>query len=59
LPATVEDATFVGDRLVVRAATSLGPQTLSTGGFHAMQPGDRIGLALAADHLQLIDMSES
>jgi len=59
LHATVEDATFIGDRLVVRAATALGTQTLSTEGFHALRPGDRIGLALAPDRLQLIDMSQS
>ena len=59
IDATVEDATFIGDRLVVRAGTQIGSQTVSTGGFHLVAPGDRISLAVAPDRVQLIDMHAS
>ena len=56
IDATVEDATFIGDRLVVRAETRIGLQTISTGGFQSVVPGDRISLAVAPERVQLIDM---
>jgi hypothetical protein len=56
LPATIENTTFVGDRLLLRAATPAGPQVLSLQGFASLAVGDRIALDVAPDLLQLIDM---
>jgi iron(III) transport system ATP-binding protein len=56
LPATVEDTTFIGDRLIVRARTAIGQQIVSTGGYEALTTGDRITLLVDPDRTQLIDM---
>ncbi len=57
IPAVVEDATFIGDRMLLRAASPLGPLTVSVGGFHVYQAGDRIALAVARERVQLIEMN--
>ena len=56
LPATVDDTTFIGDRLIVRARTPLGQQVVSTGGYAPLTSGDEVSLFVDHDRLQLIDM---
>lgn len=58
LQGTVTDATFIGDRLVVRIDTPIGPQIVGTSGFESLAPGDRVGLRMDASRLQLIDRDE-
>lgn len=59
IAATIEDTTFVGDRLLIRVATPIGSQLVSTAGFERFVAGDRVSLAVEAERVQLIDMLET
>jgi iron(III) transport system ATP-binding protein len=57
VPGTVTDTTFVGDRLVVRADTPVGPQTIVVSGHDRVEAGAAVSLLLDPDRVQVIDMA--
>jgi iron(III) transport system ATP-binding protein len=56
LPATIEDTTFVGDRMMVRASTPIGRQLVVADGHQVLEPGARVSLSVSPERVQLIDM---
>jgi iron(III) transport system ATP-binding protein len=56
LPATVESATFFGDRLLVRANTPVGMQMVSLAGHERFDGGAAVSLLLDSERIALIDM---
>jgi iron(III) transport system ATP-binding protein len=58
LPGTIDDTTFIGDRLLVRAQTPIGPQVVSASGHEAIEIGDRVSLSVVGERVQLIDMRD-
>jgi len=57
LPATISEATFIGDRVLVRAKTPVGSQTIFVSGHHEVAPGDAVSLLLDPGQIQVIDMA--
>jgi iron(III) transport system ATP-binding protein len=57
LPATIEDTTFVGDRLLIRARTAVGLQMLSAVGHDGLEAGASVALQVDPERIQLIDMA--
>lgn len=57
LPATIEDATFIGDRVLVRANTPVGRQMVCVNGHEQIETGTVVSLLLDPERIQLIDMA--
>jgi len=57
LPATIEDTTFVGDRLLIRARTVAGTQMVSAVGHDGLEAGAVVSLEVDPERVQLIDMA--